>query len=230
MTNPKYAHHCLLIDRTGSMKLIAEETQQGITAYIREVARASERVTISLYEFDAWLENDSEQYDYSKRMDLRTQVNCVCSFVEAAKFPGYTLVPRGNTPLLDAQGMTITAEGGKLAAMAEEDRPGKVVFVTATDGQENWSREWDTARVAALVRQQTEQYGWQFAYIGANQDAFAQGRAMHVNTTSIMNYRATSAGTQSAWTASAAAATRYVGGQSASITYTDEEREAAQSD
>ncbi len=226
MTDRDYTHYTILVDRTGSMEGIAAETQAGIAAYLKEQAALDGKATYSLYEFDSWFDEDDPAGISSH--DMRLKLNCIADFAPISQAPGYVLMPRGRTPLYDAQGMTITKVGAKLAALPENQRPGRNVFVTATDGQNNDSREWDADRTNALVTRQREVYGWQFTYIGANQDAFAQGSAMGMTTNSTMNYRATHAGTQSVWSAAAAASTRYASGQSPDIAYTDAERKAAE--
>jgi hypothetical protein len=224
MTDSNYTHYAILVDRTGSMRDIATETEAGIAAYLKEQATLPGKATYSLFEFDSWYTGD----DSPMHSDMSIQLNRIKDFAPISEDPHYVLNARGYTPLYDAQGMTITSLGSKLAAMPEGQRPGKVVFVTATDGLNNASTEWDAARVKALVTQQERDYGWKFTYIGANQDAFAQGGAMGVHTNSALNYSATKGGTRSAWGAAAAASTRYASGQSADITYTDDERKAAE--
>jgi hypothetical protein len=92
------------------------------------------------------------------------------------------------TALLDAMGKTITATGERLAAMAEADRPGHVIFVTLTDGLENASKEWTRERVFSMVKEQTDTYGWTFVYLGANQDAVAVGQSMGIASGNTITY------------------------------------------
>ena len=228
MTDASYTHYAILVDRTGSMSKIAEETEAGIAAYIREQAALDGKATLTLYEFDAWLHDPGKHGVHDGRM--LTQVNTICDFVPLAQAPAYHLVPRGNTPLLDAAGMTITQTGEKLAAMPEAQRPGLVIFVIVTDGRENWSQEWTRERVKALTQRQQENYGWRFTYLGANQDAFAEAGAIGVATAAAVNYNATHAGTVSAWDAASkwSGRTRVAGPGGQSVAYTQAEREAAE--
>jgi len=46
--------------------------------------------------------------------------------------------------------------GQRLLAMAEPDRPGLVVFVVMTDGQENSSKEFLKAKIKEMTRLQQE--------------------------------------------------------------------------
>ena len=86
--------------------------------------------------------------------------------------------PRGSTPLLDALGQTIVATGARLRAMPESDRPGRVIFVAITDGLENASQEYSKREIRQMIQHQESVYKWDFVYLGANVDAFAESEAM----------------------------------------------------
>lgn len=102
-----------------------------------------------------------------------------------------TFVPRGMTALLDAIGRTINTTGERLAAMAEEQRPGKVIFVILTDGQENTSREMTLEQINQMITRQTEVYNWDFVFIGANQDAIQTGSQLGIGAGNSLSYNAT---------------------------------------
>ncbi len=208
MTDQNYRHYVLIVDRSGSMVPIAEETQNGVRVFVGEQREIPGKATLSLYQFD-------HVHD------------TVHDFVPLRDVTPYTLVPRGNTALLDACGFAITTVGEKLWAMPEGERPGKVIVVIATDGQENFSREYSLAQVRDLITRQREMYGWEFAYVGANQDSFAEAGRIGVPQASTMDYAATTYGTQSAWLANSGSAGRYASGQSVHLSYTDEERAAS---
>jgi hypothetical protein len=102
--------------------------------------------------------------------------------------PHCHLEPRGNTALLDAVGRAIVETGERLRALPENERPGLVVFVIVTDGQENSSREYTKARVKEMIEHQQNVYKWQFTYLGANQDAFAEAGGMGIRLAGAAHY------------------------------------------
>ncbi len=208
MTDSDYRHYVLIVDRSGSMFPIAKETQNGIRVFVIGQRDIPGKATLSLYQFD-------HAHD------------TVYDFVPLRDVSPYTLVPRGNTALLDACGFAITEVGEKLDAMPEDERPGKVIVVIATDGQENFSREYSLAQVRDMIVRQHELYKWEFAYVGANQDSFAEARGMGISANSVMDYAHTNSGARNAWVANSASAGRYAAGQSVSLNYTDEERAAS---
>ena len=92
------------------------------------------------------------------------------------------------TALHDAIGRLVTDAGAELAALPEERRPGTVIVAIMTDGLENASKEWTGAAIKALVEQQTTQWGWQFMYMGADQDAVEVGTSLGVPAAQSMTY------------------------------------------
>ncbi|HEX5000421.1 MAG TPA: hypothetical protein VFY29_19515 [Terriglobia bacterium] len=60
-------------------------------------------------------------------------------------------------------------------------------MLIVTDGQENASKEYDLAAVRAVIEQK-EKDGWNFAYMGANQDSYAVGGAMRFRPGFIANF------------------------------------------
>jgi hypothetical protein len=87
--------------------------------------------------------------------------------------PGQNYQPAGTTALVHAVGATIDRVGRELAVLPEDDRPGKVMFVIQTDGEENTPRAYTRAQVLDMIRRQERDYQWAFLFLGADQDAWA---------------------------------------------------------
>jgi hypothetical protein len=210
MTDKDYAHYVLIIDHSGSMENMKEDTEGGIKAFITEQASLPGKATLSLYQFD-------------------TIHDRVHDFADIRSVPDYHLLPRGGTALNDACMRAVTETGDRLRLLAEDERPGKVIVVIATDGKENSSAEFPgtagKAKVKEVITRQHDEYGWEFTYIGANVDAFAEAASYGIAAASAMDYDADLSG--AAWKMSSGASARYAGGQSASVSYTDTERAAA---
>lgn len=115
-------------------------------------------------------------------------------------------------------------EGEKLAAMPEDQRPGTVILLIATDGLENSSREYTKDRVAAMLAEQQEKYGWVVVYNGAGQDSFAEAGGLGIAAAAVMDFDATPQGTKGSWGSASSMVARGAG--SGSYGYTDEERAA----
>ncbi len=173
MTNPDLTHLYFLLDRSGSMQSIVEDTVGGFDAFIAEqrkvTAGAPGECRVTLAQFD-----DSYEEVYADR--------------PIADVPSLVLQPRGTTALLDSVARLINDAGARLAAMPEDQRPGTVVVGIMTDGLENASREWSHAQVKQLIERQTNDYAWQFLYLGADQDAVEVGMSIGVGAGHSVTY------------------------------------------
>ncbi len=98
------------------------------------------------------------------------------------------LEPRGGTALFDAIGKTINSIGARLSLLPENERPNKVVVITATDGDNNSSVEFTRSQIKKMTETQQKDYNWQFIYLGANQDSFTEAQSFGVNSGSTVNY------------------------------------------
>jgi Mg-chelatase subunit ChlD len=162
MADPKKTRIVALLDRTGSMADIKTDVEGAFDQFIKEQREldAGDEVSVTLYQFD----HNGED------VDILTTVYANKPLTEVASL---TITPRGLTPLNDAIGQTIVRTGEQLARLPEDERPGKVIFVIMTDGQENKSREYSTQQVKQLIEQQRTTYSWEFHFLGVGIDAFA---------------------------------------------------------
>jgi Mg-chelatase subunit ChlD len=171
-------HIAVLLDRSGSMEAIKNETISGLNYFLKEQKAAGDNASFTLVQFDS---QSTDVVHESRPIRDVPDLN------------GDTFQPRGSTPLLDALGQTIDSTGRALAAIPAASRPDKVVFVVITDGQENASHLFTKARVKEMIDHQTAKYNWKFIYLGANQDAFEEAGAVGIAVAKIANYAPMSA-------------------------------------
>ena len=173
MTNPNLTHLYFLLDRSGSMNSIVEDTVGGFDAFIAEQRRFTEEAPgecrVTLAQFD-----DAYEEVYADR--------------PIADVPSLVLQPRGTTALLDSVARIVVDAGKRLAALPEDQRPGTVIVGIMTDGLENASREWSHPQVKQLIETQTRDYQWQFLYLGADQDAVEVGMSIGVSAGHSVTY------------------------------------------
>lgn len=169
MTDADLTHIYFLLDRSGSMQSIRGETIAGFDAFVAEQRSVPGRCRVTLARFDNVYE---EAYTDLPIEEIGT----------------LELEPRGTTALLDAIGRLVTTAGARLAALPEERRPGTVIVGIMTDGHENASHEWTRPAIKALIGQQTDRYGWQFLYMGADQDAVEVGTGLGVDADHAITY------------------------------------------
>jgi len=159
----------MVIDRSGSMDSIKTDAEGGINTFIESQKSEPGEALLTLVQFD-------------------TEYEFVHQGVPIGGVPKFKLVPRGSTALLDAVGRAINEAGTRLAAIDEAQRPGLVVFVIVTDGAENSSKEFTRERIRQMVELQQSVYKWQFTFLAANQDAFAEGASMGIAQDGIAAY------------------------------------------
>ncbi|SIM04545.1 Uncharacterized protein encoded in toxicity protection region of plasmid R478, contains von Willebrand factor (vWF) domain [Mycobacteroides abscessus subsp. abscessus] len=211
MTNPDLTWILFLLDRSGSMGSIQEATQEGFNTFIAEQRKAPGRCAVTLAQFDS-------------------QYEVVYAQKPIDNVPPLTLVPRNSTALLDSMAKLIVESGLQLAELPEDERPGTVIVAIMTDGLENASREWTHPMIKELVQQQTEQYGWQFLYMGANQDAIEEGAKLGVSGDYSLDFAGANVG--KAMTVTSQNVTSYRSARSTDLTasmptYTAEQRRAS---
>lgn len=182
MPNPDKTSIIVVLDRSGSMSSIKKATIEGFNSLLRDQKKQPGTRLLTMVQFDQHgAEPTTEIVHFEK------------AIVEVPRLMNLTFVPRGGTPLLDAMGSTIATMGAHFANQLERERPGHVIFVTITDGEENSSREYTRDKVFEMVRHQTEKYSWNFVYVGANQDAIKAAANLGIPQGAALFYAANSA-------------------------------------
>jgi len=92
-----------------------------------------------------------------------------------------TYVPRGSTALLDAIGKTIDSFKARIKALPAAAQPDQVIFAIFTDGEENASHQYTWRDIAGKIRRRQAKQGWEFLFLGANQDAIATAAQMNIH-------------------------------------------------
>ena len=151
----------VVLDRSGSMAECRAEAENGLNHLIAKQKEEPGDAIFTLVQFD-------------------TEYAFVHKGVPIREVPLCRLVPRGMTALLDAVGRSIAEAGERLKTMPEGERPGLVVFVIVTDGQENSSHEFTKPQIKKMIEHQQSVYGWKFVFLGANQDAFAEAHSLGI--------------------------------------------------
>jgi len=196
-----------LLDRTGSMESIKDDTMGAFNAYL-DGLKAAPDTDFTLVQFDS--------------MGLDKVCVRVAPKV-APRLDKDNYQPRASTPLIDAAYKTITAVGDKLNG--EKDT--QVVICIQTDGQENCSTQYTWADLNTLIKEKSG-LGWQFNFMGASIDAYEQGSKMGISAAGTMSYDSLdAAATQSAFESRASATVAYAAGARADMHIGAAEKQAA---
>jgi len=173
INNEKTHIHCVL-DRSGSMSSIIDDTIGGFNTFLEEQKKLPDEATISIAFFDHEYEMHVDMIDINKVKPLTRE----------------DWQPRGTTALHDAIDKSINDLKTLFAKLGNE-KPDKVLICVVTDGYENSSREMTGDVVKKLIGECESKDGWAFVYLAANQDAFAVGSSMGFSAGNTFNYAAT---------------------------------------
>ncbi len=164
-----------VLDKSGSMDVVRSATIDGFNEFLRTQRSNAGEAWLTLTMFD-------------------TQFYEVCCGVPLREVPEMepgNYVPSGCTALYDAVARSIGIADRYLEQL--DTRPDQVLFVVMTDGLENASREFDQRRVFEMIADR-EQRGYEFVYLGANQDAYAEAQSVGVTADRARNWIASDKG------------------------------------
>lgn len=179
MTDPNKTSITVILDKSGSMSSIKTDTIGGYNSFIEEQKKLPGECLVSLVQF-----NHSVDFTYSSKPIQELSVG-----LQQDQYN-----PSGYTALLDAIGKAISEKGSELANLKEEDRPGRVMFVIITDGDENSSRFFTVEKIKEMIKHQTEVYSWDFTFLGANIDTFSTATSMGISTDKSLSFSSTKKG------------------------------------
>jgi uncharacterized protein YegL len=181
-----------ILDRSGSMSTIIADAIGGYNAFLAEQKKISKPADLMVVQFDT---------EYSVVFDGALH--------SAPEMNATTYVPRGMTALLDAIGKTVDDIGKKLSALAEDQRPDRVLVVIITDGMENSSTKYSRDKVFDMIKTQRETYKWEFIFLAANQDAIAEAGKIGIASQNAINFAASGQSARASYQVMSSAVSSY---------------------
>ena len=166
-----------VLDETGSMAECLDATISGFNEYIQALRgeiKEDTPIRMSLTKFN------------SNRIEI-VYTNKDVHDVPLLDRKNYT--PNAMTPLYDAIGQTVKFVDEEVTSKKKRKLP-KIVCVVLTDGLENDSRKFTKEKITELIKKK-ERDGWNFVYLGANQDAWQVGIGMGMAQGNITAYTPT---------------------------------------
>jgi len=211
-----YTHIAVILDRTGSMQPIREDTIGGFNTFLNEQKNEPGFATLTLVQFDS-----QDPYEVIHKFK---------AIKEVPELTLETYVPRASTPLLDAMGRGINDLEGSLSELEEDQRPERVVMVVITDGQENASREFKKDVVQKMIREKQEKNDWQFVFLSADLDAIQDAIESGVRMQSAMAFDKNADGTAAVWESVSARISDYRAERSKDVSFNQEDRKKQDSE
>ena len=183
-TSKTQVYNLVILDKSGSMNSIANAAISGFNETVGGIRSAQERFKetqehfVSLMIFCDCAKTmvyDMVPVDQVKELTSKEYRPCCC------------------TPLYDAMGISINA----LYNAIKDKEDATAVVTVITDGLENASKEYSGAAIKALVERMKDEEGWNFAYIGTNQDVSATSASLSIDHS--MSFSDDEVGMRGAW-------------------------------
>ena len=170
----------MLLDRSGSMSGLEAAVVRGANRLIAEQTAEPGTCRMTIVQFDS-----DEPFEV------------LVDDVSVHKVDPHALEryePRGLTPLYDAVARLIGCADRRVKQRSKAGKkPEDQTVVIVTDGYENASTDYSLADIHNLITKRREE-GWAFAFMGANQDSYAEGARLGVDQRSVQNYEASEEG------------------------------------
>ena len=157
-----------ILDRSGSMGGLEEDTIGGYNSFIKSKKNLDAKLTTVLFDNKIEILHD--------RVDIK----------EVKNLTNKDYYVRGSTALMDAIGFTINK-------ISKESNGRKVIFVITTDGLENASVEYSKSKIKKMIQKRKD---WEFLYLGANIDSYGEANSIGIRRERVSNYSASKKGTR----------------------------------
>lgn len=168
-----------ILDRSGSMSGMEEDTVGGFNAMIEKQKKADGEAYVSTVLFS----NDSSVlHDRVNLKDIRPMTEKEYSV-------------GGCTALIDAIGGAVHHIENIHKYARPEDVPEHTMFIITTDGLENASHVYDSATVKKMIERK-KKAGWEFLFLGANIDAVETAAKLGIARERAVTYTCDAVGTR----------------------------------
>ncbi len=170
-----------ILDSSGSMRNIKSDTVGGFNEFLSDQQAEDGTAAVSLIEFDTTVTTKYEGQPMESAPELSEE----------------TYTPGGQTSLHDAIVTGIDQTEQHIEQLAARTQPETVIVVVLTDGKENAS-ETPSETVRERV-EQAQDRGWEFLFIGANQDAALTAETMGMEANKSLDMDHSGEGTNHAY-------------------------------
>ena len=173
MANKNLTEMVFILDRSGSMAGLENDTIGGYNSLIEKQKKEQGEAVVTLVLFDDQYELVYDHADINKIKPLTNR----------------EYYARGMTALLDAVGKTITQVQNRHQTALENEIPNKTMVVIITDGYENASKEFNLNKIKQMIETQKKDCEWEFIFLGANIDAVSAAADIGISADRAVTYQ-----------------------------------------
>ncbi len=210
-----YTHITIILDRTGSMQSIKDDTIGGFNTFLKEQKKLKGKATMTLVQFDS--------------QDPYEVIHSFKPVKDIQELDTSTYVPRASTPLLDAIGRGINDLEKCLDDMKKKERPGKVVMVIITDGQENASKEFNKPQIMKMMKDK-EKADWQFVFLSADLASIGDASDYGFSADKVMSFDKNKKGAKHVWASMSMRISEYRNGEAEVLAFNAVDRDMQDSE
>ena len=169
-----------ILDKSGSMSSLKNEVVGGFNQNVEEVKKNNKdkgmETKVCFVTFSTFVDKPILWLEDVEKIEPLTNEN-------------YN--PDGSTAMFDCIGTTIE----ELQRLPDaNDESVSFLIVIISDGEENASRMYNSARIAELITACEKTNRWTFAYVGANQDLKVVSQTLNVSMANTLSFAPTSVG------------------------------------
>ncbi len=172
-----------ILDRSGSMHSLTEDVIGGYNSFLENQKNESGKAEVTTILFD-------DQYE---------KITDAVNLNDAENLTSAVYYARGNTALMDALGRTLTETLGKMEKENICPAKRRVLVMIMTDGLENASKEYNKAKIKAMIEATTKDYNWNYVFSGANIDSASEAQSIGIRSNHAANYEADSEGVRNSF-------------------------------
>ena len=180
MANKNLTEMVFILDRSGSMAGLENDTIGGYNSLIEKQKKEQGEAVVTLVLFDDKYELVYDHADINKIKPLTNR----------------EYYARGMTALLDAVGKIITQVQNRHQTALENEIPNNTMVVIITDGYENASKEFNLNKIKQLIETQKKDCEWEFIFLGANIDAVTAAANIGISADRAVTYQPDEEGTR----------------------------------
>lgn len=175
--NKKTTELVFILDRSGSMNGLENDTIGGFNGMIARQKSEKQNINVTTVLFDDQVEIIHDRFPIEIIQPLTKNEYYV----------------RGCTALLDAVGEAIEKIDNVQKHLPDTHRAEKIIFVITTDGLENSSEHYSYEQIRRMISAKKE-CGWEFLFLGANIDAGKEAEKIGISRNRSVTYENDSEG------------------------------------
>lgn len=178
----KTIHMGIALDESGSMAGTKQETISGVNEQIQELKKTSS------------IDSTFTLVKFSGPTDIKV-IYSATPISEVKEITEEDYEPNGGTAMYDGVGRLLNEFQQKV----DDNENTSYLVLVVSDGEENTSQEYDSPKIAAMIKERLATKRWSINYIGANQDLTQVTQQMGINLGNSFKYASNVRGTQAMW-------------------------------